>query len=384
MLRTELIPIKQPTATGRRIYRFSIKVDNLNSDYEHQLVFFESHFCEIKYGVPSGQGKSSPFAKKLQFWISGQIAWSIEATSEWNNFAFDINYDSKTVGLWWSRNSDSLSNVLPSRSSRTELSDFHVGILRLPLNGVQDQTKTSVTYSNIAILDKFESGSDVVVQTIKPTEKPLIPTNKPTEQVVTTLKPTSSPPSTKPPTSSPPSSPSLCLNKIWLKCGGLEWTGDTCCPEGTSCFSHNRFFSYCKPAVDPITSKPTVPIPTSALPSSKPPSSSGNICSNKAWSQCNGLGFSGEKCCSSGETCAYFNQHYSQCVPNSLVVRNPTAELNSSSSTNHVLIWGSTIFCAVLSVFSIYVAKKRSSVADASHRLEISIPMTQLKQPLAI
>ena len=36
-------------------------------------------------------------------------------------------------------------------------------------------------------------------------------------------------------------------------------------------------------------------------------------CPNTAWSQCDGLQFSGQKCCAAGLDCVFVNSYYSQC-----------------------------------------------------------------------
>src|SRR5689334_2865509 len=51
---------------GTVYYKWSMKMDPQNplNGNEHQLVFFESHMCEVKYG--GSQGNS------IQFWANGQ------------------------------------------------------------------------------------------------------------------------------------------------------------------------------------------------------------------------------------------------------------------------------------------------------------------------
>jgi hypothetical protein len=94
MLRTEVIPQPQPAATGRRIYRFSMKNIDLNSAYEHQLVFFESHFVEIKYGQPLSPANGD-VSDMFQFWVQGQMYWAIPSMGAWHNFAFDVDYSAQ-------------------------------------------------------------------------------------------------------------------------------------------------------------------------------------------------------------------------------------------------------------------------------------------------
>jgi hypothetical protein len=94
MLRTEVIPQTQPAASGRRIYRFSMKNIDLNSAYEHQLVFFESHFVEIKYGQPLSAA-TGDVSDMFQFWVQGQMYWAVPSMGAWHNFAFDVDYSAQ-------------------------------------------------------------------------------------------------------------------------------------------------------------------------------------------------------------------------------------------------------------------------------------------------
>lgn len=91
MLRTELIPSPQPTAAGRRIYRFSIKNVNLNPAYENRFVFFESQLIWIVYGKPNNQA-AGDVADNFQFWINGKFYWAVPAENNWHNFAIDIDH----------------------------------------------------------------------------------------------------------------------------------------------------------------------------------------------------------------------------------------------------------------------------------------------------
>jgi len=181
MLRTEVIPAKQPSAQGLRIYRFSMSVRNLSPSYEHQLVFFESHFCDIKFGNPGAD---------LQFWVSGNKHWSTgPAGQDWHNFAFEVDYGSGGVSLWYSKGGDPMNKVVERKSAPVSQSDFHVGILRLPQGNNQDPVKTSVWYSNVAI---FDSTADLI--------SGVSPSPSPTPNIVN--DPTPSTPSSAPSSSS--------------------------------------------------------------------------------------------------------------------------------------------------------------------------------------
>lgn len=57
----------------------------------------------------------------------------------WYNFAYDIDFDAKTVGLWASNGSDNLKQVVSAvkASTSTNSADWHIGELRLPNGGVK-------------------------------------------------------------------------------------------------------------------------------------------------------------------------------------------------------------------------------------------------------
>jgi hypothetical protein len=70
-----------------RYYHFSIKHEATNppGTSEHQIMFFESHFTELKVGI--GSDKSA-----LNWCIGGTSKWSTPFTAgTWYNFAYDIN-----------------------------------------------------------------------------------------------------------------------------------------------------------------------------------------------------------------------------------------------------------------------------------------------------
>ncbi|KAH7915419.1 hypothetical protein BJ138DRAFT_997872 [Hygrophoropsis aurantiaca] len=131
MERTELIP--QTTAnlgTGELFYHFSIMhsaTNPPNSAYEHQIVFFESHFTEASYGV-------APNATNLEWMIQGEPQWGTPFTAgTWYNFAYDIDFTGGTVGLWASTGGNALQRVVANTaaSPSTNSEDWHLGVLRL-------------------------------------------------------------------------------------------------------------------------------------------------------------------------------------------------------------------------------------------------------------
>lgn len=77
----------------------------------------------------------------LRWDVSGNTKWSTQLTpGTWYNFAYDIDFDTGTVGLWMSTGSDDLKKVVSpvSASTYTNSKDWHVGELRLPNGGSDD------------------------------------------------------------------------------------------------------------------------------------------------------------------------------------------------------------------------------------------------------
>lgn len=109
-----------------------------------------------------------------------------------------------------------------------------------------------------------------------------------------------------------------CTNSAWSQCAGTTFTGETCCPDGTSCQQFDEWWSGCVsecPAgqgwdcetLNGPTPKPT-PNPTS-------PPVEPSDCTNAAWAQCGGNGFTGSTCCPADYACTYGNDWWSSCLP---------------------------------------------------------------------
>ncbi|KAG8862444.1 hypothetical protein FRB96_001515 [Tulasnella sp. 330] len=144
--RTELIP--QTTANlgvGQMYYHFSLMhntVNTPNTSYEHQVLFFESHFTEMKIGI-------SPNASQLSWCVQStpqlEFAWT---PGTWYNFAYDINFTAGTVGLWGSTGSSPLTrlaaNVAASTSTNSE--DWHVGVLAFDVGTYKEDWYISGVY----------------------------------------------------------------------------------------------------------------------------------------------------------------------------------------------------------------------------------------------
>ncbi|KAJ6477372.1 carbohydrate-binding module family 1 protein [Mycena vitilis] len=132
--RTELIPqTTQNLGTGNLFYHFSISHPSTNlpdSTSEHQIVFFESHFTELKYGV-------APNPTHLTWMTQGVGHWDTPFDAgTWFNFAYDIDFTGGTVGLWASTGANPLVKVVQNIAApaSTNSEDWHLGVLRL-ING---------------------------------------------------------------------------------------------------------------------------------------------------------------------------------------------------------------------------------------------------------
>ncbi|KAJ3479555.1 hypothetical protein NLI96_g8972 [Meripilus lineatus] len=231
MERTELIP--QTTAnlgTGNLFYHFSVKRTNTNppnSAYEHQVVFFESHFTELKYGV-------SPNPTDLQWMIQGNSHWSTPFTADtWFNFAYDIDFNAKTVGLWASTGSAPLTKVVQNvaTSPSTNSADWHVGVLRI----VNDPTPEDWYFSGVYI----ESGP-ITTSVGNGSASPSSSSGG---------SPTTAPPSssTSVPSTTPVSSTTSASGPKqtqWGQCGGTGYTGPTICADTFKCVAVSPPYYY--------------------------------------------------------------------------------------------------------------------------------------------
>ncbi|KAI0643106.1 hypothetical protein C8Q79DRAFT_1013073 [Trametes meyenii] len=223
MERAELIPqTKANLGQGNLFYHFSLSRDDTSppdSTLEHQILFFESHFTEIKYGV-------GPNPTDLEWHVGGQPQWSTPfVAGQWYNFAYDIDFSAGTVGLWASTGSEPLTKVAQNipASTSTNSEDFHVGVLRI-VNTPQPENWyiSGVFIEEGPITTAIGSGSSA------PAPPPPVssPTAAPTTAPVTTV-PASTPVGTS--TASGP------LASQWAQCGGTGFTGPTVCASPFTC-----------------------------------------------------------------------------------------------------------------------------------------------------
>lgn len=159
MRRTELIPQTSAAINkGKVWYHFSMKAleTNFPSVYrEHQIVFFESHFTEMKSGWISGESGTSN--TNLQWMVGGVSQWATNFTADvWHNVAYEIDFDAGTVGFWHSTGGDDLVLTVEPVAATTSSdgADWHLGVLELPRDGYED-TDEDLYFSGVYI----ESGS---------------------------------------------------------------------------------------------------------------------------------------------------------------------------------------------------------------------------------
>jgi hypothetical protein len=145
MRRTELIPQTSDTSaitSGTLYYHFSIKRSDTNApsvNREHQIAFFESHFTEMKAGWISGESDDSD--SSLRWFANSQSQWNVTWEADvWHNIAYEIDFDSNTVGLWYSTGSDALTQAVApvTASVSSNGADWHVGVLELSRDGYSD------------------------------------------------------------------------------------------------------------------------------------------------------------------------------------------------------------------------------------------------------
>ncbi|KAL7271519.1 hypothetical protein RUND412_005719 [Rhizina undulata] len=238
MWRTELIPqTSEDLGTGTLYYHFSIKksaTNPPNSAFEHQIIFFESHFTELKFGASTDEN--------LHWYAGGSSQWDTEWDADvWHNFVFEIDFTGSTVALWHSTGSDDLAKVVNavSASTYTNSEDWHVGVLRLPSSSSSDTAAEDWYYSGVyiesgdlttAIGSGSSSGSSSAAVSVPTT------TTTATTQAATTAAAT---------TTSASATATGATQSKYGQCGGIGWTGATACVSGTTCTVLNDYYSQC-------------------------------------------------------------------------------------------------------------------------------------------
>ena len=249
MRRTELIPqTTAAIASGKVFYHFSISRATTNppsTSLEHQIAFFESHFTELKYGLLSGaSGTSDP---TLRWMVSQNTHYTMTLEpNTWHNIAYEIDFSANTVGLWHSVGSAPLTQVVSpiSASTSSNGADWHLGILRLPMNSNLDSPDVEDwLFSGVYI----ESGS-ITTSVIGSGSGSPAPGTTTTLRTSTTARPTTTAVLTSvpaPTSSAPPSGGNSGSIAKFAQCGGQGWSGGGSCVSGTVCTVLNDYYSQC-------------------------------------------------------------------------------------------------------------------------------------------
>lgn len=253
MQRTEIIP--QTTAnlgTGQTYYHFSLMHSTTNppdTTVEHQILFFESHFVQLKLGV-------SPNPTYLQFFAGSNIPWSTPfVAGTWYNFAYDINFTTGVVGLWASTGSSALTQVasgITGTSPSTNSEDFHVGVLAFG-SATEDWYVSGVYIESGSITTSVGTGggstggsssSSSSLTTSSKVSTSTTTSGKTTSTTSSKVTTTTSKVSTTLTTTSSAAGPT---QTVYGQCGGIGWTGATACTSGSTCTVLNSYYSQCLP-----------------------------------------------------------------------------------------------------------------------------------------
>lgn len=240
------------------------------------MVFFESHFTEMKYGWISGEsGSSDPL---LRWDIGGVSQWSTTwDAGVWHNVAYEIvchlppvfilfsselDADSKqdfsggTVAFWHSTGASPLTLTVPAVKASTSSNgeDWHLGVLELPVSGQADSTEDfyfSGVYIESGSLTTSVAGPGGVVASGSVSSSSVSSTLATVTKSATSSKaPVSSAPVVVSSSSSaapaPVSSTAAAGNlSKYSQCGGQGWTGSGTCVSGTTCKTSNPYYSQC-------------------------------------------------------------------------------------------------------------------------------------------
>jgi hypothetical protein len=76
------------------------------------------------------------------------------APRSWLNFALAVDYAAGTVELWSSSGAAPLAKVVPATKADVSKSDWHVGVLRLPLDDGTQLATTSGLYYSLVWIEK--------------------------------------------------------------------------------------------------------------------------------------------------------------------------------------------------------------------------------------
>ncbi|KEP47221.1 hypothetical protein V565_163750 [Rhizoctonia solani 123E] len=160
--RTEIIAQNNRTTlqSGKTVWHFSIMRDEarpLNLTHEYQIVFAEPDDGSHVFGVKVGSGFTVPTATKLPTKTARNLEILDHALNvlysvpfdlnTWHNFAIQVDWDVRTLGVFASKGGSKLkkvSNLVSNNSTKPVpegRGDFHFGLLKLPLANPSDTTE---------------------------------------------------------------------------------------------------------------------------------------------------------------------------------------------------------------------------------------------------
>lgn len=279
MRRTELIPQTSAAINaGTVYYHFSIKRSDVNppaQTREHQIMFFESHFTELKAGWLSGASGTTD--ANLRWMANSQSQWNVTWEADvWHNIAYEIDFDGQTVAFWHSTGSDALTQVVApvSVSASSNGADFHVGVLELPRDGYADADEdiyisgvyiesgdltteigsgdassgSSSSAATSAASTSAASTSTVAATTTSAATTSTLATSTLTTSTVpattSSVTSTQAATTTKATTTSAAATATAAGQTLYGQCGGSGWTGATVCATGT-CSVLNDYYYQC-------------------------------------------------------------------------------------------------------------------------------------------
>ncbi|CUA67774.1 hypothetical protein RSOLAG22IIIB_03201 [Rhizoctonia solani] len=150
MLRSELIPQTKASLSGHLYFHVSLQIPTVNPpnpNFEHQvrlmlvthinvslyethsrndfqIVFWEGHYADIKYGQLAGQ---NGVADVLRVITGGQTIWSVTPVKgTWYNFILETG---SPGGLWVSTGGNTLTKVYTGSLNGNGGTDWHIGKL---------------------------------------------------------------------------------------------------------------------------------------------------------------------------------------------------------------------------------------------------------------
>ncbi|KAG8712788.1 hypothetical protein FRC08_014104 [Ceratobasidium sp. 394] len=159
--RTEIIAQNDRTVleSGKSVWHFSIMPDAkrpLNYKHEYQIVFIEPDDGTHVFGVKVGSSFTVPTASKLPTATAHNLEVLDHALNvmystpfdplTWHNFAVQVDWDARTLGVFASKGPLPLKKVSRLVSNNSTQSgaagqgDFHFGVLKLPLANSKDTT----------------------------------------------------------------------------------------------------------------------------------------------------------------------------------------------------------------------------------------------------